>query len=95
MLLGIVPHAMLVTALITILTVLQMKRQAQRGEVVRPSPQSWQEVEPGSFHFTTHTHFMDGEMELLCPETHPGGQWPDEESHRFLLCVNIPMISQT
>lgn len=34
-------------------------------------------------------------MELLYPETHPGGQWPDEETHRFLLYVNIRMICQT
>jgi hypothetical protein len=38
---------------------------------------------------------MDGEMEFLYSQTYPGGQWPDEDTFRLLLGVNIPMICRT
>ena len=95
MLLGIIAHVMLTTALSMILASLQMRKQVHWGEVICPSPHVRQVAGPGSFHFTTYTHFMDGKMEWFYTETCPGGHGPHEEMHRFPLCMNIPVIRQT
>ena len=99
-LLGIMAHAMLTTALIMILSSFQMGKQAHGGSggwrgMICPSPHVWQVAGPGSFRCTTRTHFMDGKMELLDTEAYPGRHWSCKETHRFLLCVNIPVICQT